>query len=327
MPRRRTYGCVPYSAATSCNEVLASEAMHGNKSTPSGTSSVESTTIPATDGFPLAARVYAPKRKEDVRATLLVHGATAVPQSYYARFATYAATHGMRVVTYDFRGVGESVRGPLRAMSATMLDWAERDARAVIAWTRAHHREPLVCIGHSFGGQILGLIDEAQDVDAAVLVAAQLGYMGHWPVHARVKLAAYWYVVVPALTATLGYLPSWGGLGEELPGGVAREWAAWCRSPGYYMDHVPGTRDRLAAFDKRVLAFSFSDDGMAPRAAVDALVARLERATIDRRHIGPEQAGVKKIGHFGFFRKEHEAGLWKMVLDFAQSAAAHAPAA
>lgn len=276
----------------------------------------EHVVVRASDGYPLAVRVHAP-RGGAARATLLVHSATATPQAYYGRFAAFAASRGLRVVTYDYRGIGGSRPASLRGLEATMTDWARLDAAAVHAWVRRRFGAPLVSIGHSFGGQLLGLADEASDVEGAVLVAAQLGYMGHWPARDRAKLAFFWYGMIPAMTSTVGYLPAWSGLGEELPKGVAREWAKWCRSPGYLLDHVPEARARLVAFDRPVLAFSFEDDDFAPRPAVDALMAELKSAPLEHRHHTPASIGAKRIGHFGFFRPAFEATLWPEVVRFA----------
>ena len=87
--------------------------------------------IEAVDGFGVQARVYEPAAA--AAATVLIHGATATPQSYYRRFAEYLAQAHMRVVTYDYRGIGASRPPTLRGFSATMSQWATHDARAVIA--------------------------------------------------------------------------------------------------------------------------------------------------------------------------------------------------
>lgn len=276
--------------------------------------------VEARDGFPLAVRVHVPR--EPARATLLIHSATAVPQSYYARFAEWAAARGVRVVTYDYRGVGGSRPASLKELEARMSDWATLDAAAVIEWVKGRWDGPLVALGHSFGGQLIGLIDEAHEVDGEIFVAAQLGYMGHWPARDKPKLALFWYGLVPALTATVGYLPAWGGLGEELPSGVAREWSKWCRSERYYLDHVPGSEARLARFDRPTLVFSFTDDDIGPPGAVDALLDTLSAAPIEHRRVAPADLNVRRIGHFGFFRAGFEDTLWPEALAFIDRIAA-----
>ena len=268
--------------------------------------------IEAKDGFALGATLFEPRSK--ARATVIVNGATAVPSGYYARFAEHLASSATRVVTYDYRGVGLSRPLNLRGFSATMTDWALFDARGVLEHVeRSFPDEPIVLVGHSFGGQLLGLIDGAREVAGAVLVAAQLGYYGHWPLPDRLKLGIVWNVVLPAFTSTLGYLPGVAGLKEDLPKGVAEEWARWCRDPEYLMGEHPAARRRFARFDKPTLLFSMSDDDYAPEGAVSQLVRALSSAPIDHRRVVPEELGEKAVGHFGFFHPRFADTLWRDV--------------
>jgi predicted alpha/beta hydrolase len=287
-------------------------------SLPSDTPKPVPTTIVAADGFALAAQTFAPRGRS--LGTVIVHGATAVPMGYYRRFAAHLAARGLRTVTYDYRGVGESRPASLRGFAASMTDWAWLDARAVHRHVRRRHgHEPLVLVGHSFGGQLLGLIDDVRDATAVVTVGAQFGYAGHWPFSQRPKVELMWRVIVPALTGTLGYLPGWAGLGEDLPAGVAREWARWCQSPGYLVDHHRDALVRFARFERPVLAYSFSDDFFAPAPAVAAFWRALASATLDKRALTPDDVGGP-VGHFGFFRPGHENGLWREATEWITAA-------
>jgi predicted alpha/beta hydrolase len=269
----------------------------------------------AEDGFELAARRFEPLGH--ARANLLIHAATAAPQTYYASFASHLAERGVRVFTYDYRGVGSSRPASLEGFEASMTDWATLDGRAAFSHVREQYAEvPTLFLGHSFGGQMIGLLDELRDAAGAILVASQLGYMGHFPVRERVRLAAIWYAVVPLVSRALGYLPARGLLGVELPRGVALEWAAWCRHPEYLMGHVDGARDRFASFDRPFLQYSFTDDDFAPERAVDALLAALPRGRRVHRRIDPSDLEVSSIGHFGFFRRPFAESLWDEVGHF-----------
>jgi predicted alpha/beta hydrolase len=263
-----------------------------------------SVSIVAADGFALGATVFEPRRP---RGTIVIHGATATRQTYYARFAEHAATRGVRVVTYDYRGIGASAPASLRDFAATMTEWAELDARAVHTWATALGDE-VSMIGHSFGGQILGLLDDLRSVRAAVLVAAQLGSYRLWPWPAAARHALNWYLLVPAITRATGYLPAKAGLGVDLPGGVAREWASWCRHPVYLVGARPEAAARVARWDRPTLVLSSADDTFAPRPAVRALIRRLSGAPLEhRRRDG--------LDHFDFFRPA-AADLWREILDF-----------
>jgi predicted alpha/beta hydrolase len=272
----------------------------------------------AKDRFRVSGRRYEPGGS--AIATVVIHGATAAPQAFYARFARYLAWHGLRVLTYDYRGVGDSRPTSLRRFDATMMDWVE-DARAVIRHAADTWDVPVLAVGHSFGGQLLGLCDEMRESAAAVLVGAQLGYYRDFPVRRQPELAFFWHVVVPSLTHTLGYLPGQAGLGTDLPAGVALEWRRWCTSPSYFADDHPDAVARLAAFDRPTLMLSFSDDTFAPERTVEALKARLTGARLWHRHVRPRELGVRSLGHFGFFRPRQGAELWVEALHFLLGAA------
>lgn len=284
--------------------------------------SARSFTLHARDGYGLGATLYSPRRAV---GTVIIHGATATPQRYYRKFAEFLAEGGLRVLTYDYRGVGESRPPTLVGFAATMTDWAELDATAAHSFVRLTFGDgPVVSVGHSFGGQLLGLTDEAHDVRGTLLVGAQLGYYGHWSGRGRVELALVWKAWVPAATTAFGYLPGRLGLGEDLPSGVAREWATWCSSEGYLMSHHADARDRFARFGEPTLLYSFTDDDYAPRRSVNALLERLVTARVEHRRVSPGEHGGKSIGHFGFFKPRFRDTLWTDARAFLAHAATSA---
>ncbi|HYH98146.1 alpha/beta fold hydrolase [Hyalangium sp.] len=284
----------------------------------------EKLTIPATDGFPLAATLYSPEGDAD-RPVVLINQATAVKRTLYDRFARFLAERGMHVLTYDYRGIGGSRVGPLRALTTDMKDWGTRDLAGAVDWlVKRFPRSPLLAVGHSSGGQLLGMTDRIQHLSALLLVGAQSGYWRHWAGPRRYQLAFLWYAAIPIAVRLLGYFPSKRlGLGEDLPGGVAREWARWCRNPAYISDKrgVP-LRPYFEDFSGPLLAYSFSDDRSATRAAVDALTAFYRRAQKERRHLSPADLKVDVIDHFGWLREGFRSPLWEDMAAWLQEQAA-----
>lgn len=278
-------------------------------------------TLRADDGFSLSATRFDPAA-EPV-ASVVIHGATATPRRYYERFARYLASEGFRVLSYDYRGVGGSRPRSLRGFTATMRQWGELDAAAAMAHLRALDAgAKVLMVAHSFGGQALGLSDALREVDGAVMVGVQFGYEGNWSALARIKMAAVWRGVFPAAIAAFGYIPGWTGMGEDLPAGVAREWAGWCQSAGYLTDAVPGAAARFASLSAPVLFYSFTDDDFAPGRAVRHYLGAIHRARVTHRRLQPSDLGVAAVGHFGFFRRAHAADLWPEASGFLRDLAA-----
>jgi len=58
-----------------------------------------------------------------------------------------------------------------------MSDWAALDVTAAVAWMRERYKAlPLNYVGHSFGGQALGLLPNNTEISRALFIAAQAGY-------------------------------------------------------------------------------------------------------------------------------------------------------
>lgn len=61
---------------------------------------------------------------------------------------------------------------------------------------------------------------------------------------------------------------------------------------------------------------SFTDDPLAPFAAVEALCSYYPNAAVERRHLAPADLGVDAVGHFGFFRKSMPRQRWDEIADW-----------
>jgi len=252
-------------------------------------------------------------------AVVLIHPATAVPETLYAAFAEHLASRGLAAVTYDYRGIGRSAPATLRGFSARMRDWADHDVETVTAW--AHQRFeglPLLAVGHSFGGHAIGLGEGSRHLKGAVFVASHAGYVGgmrgrveRW--RARFLLHA----LGPLLCHTLGYMPGRSlGLGENLPAGVFLEWSKWTSLPRYFFDDASVLAEaRFARRRLPVLAVGLDDDPWATPQAIDQLVGQLVNCDVERRQISPAAAGAP-VGHMGFFRRRHRETLWPGVVDW-----------
>jgi predicted alpha/beta hydrolase len=275
--------------------------------------SPRSLVLETADGVTIGARVFEPVVRPV--ANVVIHGATATRQRYYGAFATELARRGMRVLTYDYRGVGDSRGGSLRGFDASMTAWATLDAVAAMNAMLAFD-EPLVVVGHSFGGQLLGLVDLPSRVRGIVLVGAQFGYHGHWPQPRRFLYGAIWRLFVPSMVRLFGYMPGFAGLGVDLAAGVALEWARWCRTPGYLLEDHPEARENFAEIDRPTLFYSFTDDSFAPRGAVDAYLSTWTRRRVVHRRFDPIALGRDAIGHFGYFRRGVVPSLWKETAEF-----------
>jgi len=270
-------------------------------------------TLTAADGYRLGATTFGSSAR-----SLLVLPATGVPQSYYAKFAAYLAGRGYSVLTFDYRGIGRSrPAGSLRGFGASMRDWAEKDiGGALDHLERASHGSRLIGIGHSFGGQAFGLVPGNERYVAALTFGSQSGYWRHWRGSGRAGMWFLTHLLLPGVSHALGYFPSRRfGQGEDLPKGVALEWAGWCRHPGYLVGRL-GVQEAYAQFSAPIRAYVATDDSYAPPKAVEAFLAIYPASSRKLIPVDPQAAGGEPIGHFGYFRERWRDSLWREAADW-----------
>ena len=148
-------------------------------------------------------------------------------------------------------------------------------------------------------------------MDGVLGVAAGSGCWRLWPARDRYLMALLWYIALPGVTAVLPYFPSrWFGAGENLPRGIAQQWAGWCRSRDYVLSEGDETAEQFASYRGRIRSYLFSDDRIAPPATVRALLSFYTHAPREIVRCRPADVAADRIGHFGFFREQFRATLW-----------------
>lgn len=273
----------------------------------------------AADGFELSGQLYGDRAT--AQAALLIAPAMGVSQRFYADFAQWLAAQGFVVMSFDYRGMGASrpaaLKKSLKGLDADVVTWAERDAAAAIRRLDEHVGAalPMHWLGHSLGGQILGLVPNRERISRMVTVGCGSGY---WLQNSP-KLRAYvwwlWYFVTPVALPVFGYFP--GRMLKkvgDLPKGVMAQWRRWCLHRDYLMgEGGRAWRERYAAMSTPILSLSFTDDEYMSAKNTASLHGFYSNAPREMRRIAPAEVGLKKIGHFGFFRKHASQTLWPQV--------------
>lgn len=280
---------------------------------------MESISFNAADGFLLHGRVYGDAAT--CTSAVLIVPAMAVPQRFYADFAEWLVAQGHAVMTFDYRGVGDSRpdlnRRSLKGLDADVTTWAEQDTAAALHWLDQHvgAGTPIDWVGHSLGGQIFGMVPNRARVSRMITVGVGTGYWLHQA--ARVKSVVWWlwYVVAPLAMRVFGYFPGrrLKKIGD-LPLGVMQQWRRWCLDRDYLVG-VGGDRVRAdyAAIRTPILSLSFTDDEYMSATNTTNMHAFYANAPRDMRRFDPRDIGVDRIGHFGFFRKRFAPLLWPEV--------------
>jgi predicted alpha/beta hydrolase len=285
------------------------------------------------DGHPLTGTFFEPSTEP--HTILLVNSGTGIPRQFYSRFARHASARGFAVLTYDYRGIGGSAPDSLRGYEARYRDWGQRDVPGAISWLcEKYPTIPLAVVGHSTGGQQLGLAKNVGRVRAAVFVTVSTGYWRGMPTYYKWLTFVLWKTYIPLTSKLYGYAPSskirWG---ENLPRGVAREWGSWCLEPDYmaaffdeggHREPLDGSPFGPLHFEDAVFpirAYCFTDDPIATRLNVPPMLTLYERADVETEWIDPSDLGLEKIGHLGFFRSSIGTHLWDKTLDWLRATA------
>jgi predicted alpha/beta hydrolase len=264
------------------------------------------------------------------RHAVLINSATATPRKIYRGFAGYLARRGCAVLTYDYRGTGDSrSKAPagddqpksLVGFNISMSDWAALDITArghLDARTlscpaarlcrpflrrpgprayRQQHRGFARAVDRS-PGRLL----EADGLAGTLPGLCLLNFVGH------------------PLTRLLGYAPGWSGLGQDLPKGVFEQWVRWVMSPGYLFDDATlGGLKNFPHYKGAMRALGFSDDPWTTTPAVELLCSGFTSIQPEILTVTPADAGAAKIGHLGFFRGEYRDTLWRGAAEWIQA--------
>lgn len=268
----------------------------------------------AADGFPLSGTLTTGAGSGPAA---LISSATAVPRGYYRAFAeTLVRDHGFSAtLTYDYRGTGGSRHRGMKRRAISMRDWGCKDLPAALdALKSARPGRPIVGVGQSYGGQALGLSGRHAEFQRYLMIVPMSGY---WRGTAEPwKVLASMNLVGLPLAMLTGKVPEWAGIGIEVPGGVFRDWARWCRDKDYFFnDAILNARDGYAAVTTPILAIGMKDDPWGTPTAMDGLMKYYGNAPVERRWADPGDAGGP-IGHIGFFKSRFRETLWPPAIDW-----------
>jgi predicted alpha/beta hydrolase len=136
-----------------------------------------------------------------------------------------------------------------------------------------------------------------------------------------------WHGVMPALTRVFGYFPaSRLKLGEDIPAGVALQWAGRrlpeLRPSGSAPEdeRLRHLLDRCAELQRPAAVITISDDAFTGAAGTKRLLSYYPRL-FPLKHVvyTPAEAGARRLGHFGFFRRRAGSVLWPRFLEEVES--------
>jgi predicted alpha/beta hydrolase len=280
--------------------------------------------LESTDGLTIAGQIFLPPKPRQSPIAVLIVGGAGIPARAYRHFAAFLANKGVIALTFDYRGIGDSRPEKLRGYVATAADWSEYDCGGAINYLTRHYPDAKVhAVAHSIGGFLLGGAINSNMVSRIVLVGAHSGYLADYKRSSLGPMVLLWHAAMPVLTHLVGYFPARAlGLGEDLPAGLALQWAAR-RTPdfrpnkkGKEFEREKAMLERHAGLKASALALIFEDDPFGTPSGLRRLLSIYPQLTVRIEEISPDIAEMAKIGHYGFFRPNAADILWPKVLRF-----------
>lgn len=288
--------------------------------------------VEATDGYSIRGFFWRDPEASHTRSVVIINPATSICCRYYFRFAGFLFENGFDVVTYDYRGIGESRPARLRGFDGCWLDWGSLDFEAVLQQVRrSFPDQPVHVVAHSIGGFVLGLAPSNHLIQRIFTMGAQYAYRRDYAPDKKLRMTAKWHVVMPLLTMLFGYFPGEKvGWLEDTPSGVVRDWVfsrerfedTWRgRASARYPDkHL--LVQRFAAVTAPTLAVSVTDDDFGTVPAIERLLAYFSSSPrthleFRRRRSTSRRSGTSAFSTAGSNRNcGNSAGMAEVRADF-----------
>ena len=266
--------------------------------------------IQTQNGRKIGARVF---KTPNATSVVVIAGAMGVAQHCYEKFAKFLNANGHDVITFDYYGYGQSIDTHVKHCDTDILEWGEQDCNAIIQYAKKHFNDvPVQWIGHSVGGQLMGMTSDFNQVTNAVTVACGSGYWRQNSPPTKRVVWLVWYILTPTLVPLLGYFPGKKlNIVGNLPGRVMKQWRRWALNKGYA---VGAEGDAMQAqFDSvtvPITSLSFSDDEMMSKENIDSLHSFYRGSDVTMIRVTPEQLGETFVGHLGWFREKFKDSIW-----------------
>lgn len=251
------------------------------------------------------------------RGVVVVAPAMGVEQKFYFDFARWLAEQGFEVLTFDYRGMGQSLHQPLAQVSITISDWVLQDCAYMIDKAALIAQgKPIYWLGHSLGGQVFAMIPNREKVTQLITVASGSGYWKISDIKIKSVALMLWFFLVPIATRLAGYFPGKKlGIIGDLPYGVMRQWRQWCLNPDYLVGCEGNeVKKQYHGLTLPITALAFKDDELINYASFNKLHSFYQAANTQHQYISPQEQNLTHIGHFGFFRAKHAQTLWPAII-------------
>ncbi len=279
--------------------------------------STRESTVLCSDQYQLTTTTYLPEKA--IKGAILIAPATGIKRQFYGSFAAHLAEHGYGVITFDNRGIGESLTGSVAKSKASLQCWGEKDMPAVFEQLKQSFPDSKYhLVGHSAGGQLVGLMHNALELSSMFNVACSSGRLKNMSNPYFIKAHFFMNMFVPFSNAFWGHTKSqWIGMGEPLPKAVAQQWRKWCNGQGYVKTAFGKTVHNHLYDDLSIPSMWVNaiDDDIAINKNVADMLSVFTKMKPEKLTLTPEHYSLDEIGHMKFFSRRSQV-LWSHAINW-----------
>jgi predicted alpha/beta hydrolase len=245
---------------------------------------------------------------------LIINNGARVLQNKYTEFAEYVSNNNINVITYNYSDT-DVPENKLKTSKTSIQEWATCDMNTIIdSIVDMNSEAKIFVLGHSLGGQIIGLTENCAKLDGIILVAAQTGYWKFWPFPLNIINYLTWYLYVPMLLKTYGFFPKGKDKNlSHMPKRATTDWMKWCQSPNYLFENISLSEQYYNTIKCPLLSISFGDDLYATKQAVDWLTSKYQNVKLNRIHYTSKEY---KYGHSSAFEPSNFSTIGTDIINF-----------
>lgn len=272
--------------------------------------------IKCADGFDLTGTLFEPS---ELKSAVMIAPATGIKKTFYRKFAEFLAENGYGAITFDNRGIGDSKGESLNGVNASLLNWGKLDMTAVLEELKKRFPDSEYhLVGHSAGGQLVGLMENADELKSIFNFACSSGSLRLMKFPYRITANFFMNVAIPLSNLFFGHMKSqWFGMGEPLPKQIASDWSRWCNGTGYVAVDL-NKKIKEHHYDKLKIPSLWlhaEDDDIANIDTVKDMIRVYSKISAEIITLRPQDFGYNDIGHMKFFSSKRDK-LWNYALDW-----------
>ncbi|ALM22075.1 alpha/beta hydrolase [Nonlabens sp. MIC269] len=262
----------------------------------------------------LSGKLFKPK---NISSSVMIAPATGITKKFYSAFANYLAEKGFATLTFDNRGIGESKGNSINSSNASLTNWGKLDMTAALECLKSEiPNSEYHLIGHSAGGQLVGLMKNAKEIKSMFNFGSSSGSLEYTKYPFKLKSFFWLNFYIPLSNLIFGHTKSqWVGMGEPLPKNVGKEFTKWCNGKGYVkVDLDTKIKEHLYnELSFNTLWVHAKDDEIANYENVKDMIRVHPNIKSTILTLSPKEYGFKDIGHMKFFSKRKKE-LWDLTI-------------